>query len=66
VETINQDEVDSELRNIVDELTKDKSSNVEKVRAIYYWVQENIKYIDFEYALGGFIPREANNVFKKK
>jgi len=66
VETINQDEVDSELRDIVEELTADKTSNLEKVRAIYYWVQENIKYIDFEYALGGFIPREANNVFKKK
>ena len=66
VENINQNEVDSELSTIVDELTKDKDSNLEKVRAIYYWVQENIKYIDFEYALGGFIPREANNVFKKK
>ena len=66
VENINKDDVDTQLQEIVQELIKGKTSNVEKVRAIYYWVQENIKYIDFEYALGGFIPREANNVFKKK
>lgn len=33
---------------------------------MYYWTQNNIKYIAFEYALGGFIPRQANDVFQKK
>jgi len=52
--------------SLVNDITKDSKTNLEKVRAIYYWTQQNIKYIDFEYALGGFIPREANDVFNKK
>jgi len=66
VENINKDEDNQELVDLVKELTQDKTSDLEKVKAIYYWTQQNIKYIAFEYALGGFIPREANDVFKKK
>ncbi len=66
VKDINKEEVDSELKNVVAEITKNKETDLEKVKAIYYWVQQNIKYIAFEYALGGFIPRESNDVFKKK
>lgn len=55
-----------ELVNIVDSVTTGKTSEVEKVRAIYYWAQSQIKYIAFEYALGGFVPRDANLVYEKK
>lgn len=66
VSGINQQEEDQELKTLVNDLIKDKENDLEKVKAIYYWAQKNIKYIAFEYALGGFIPREANDVFKKK
>ncbi|MBW1298931.1 DUF3857 domain-containing protein [Aquimarina litoralis] len=66
VKDINESEPDQELQQIVQKLTKDKKTDLEKVKAIYYWVQENIKYIAFEYALGGFVPRQANDVFNKK
>lgn len=66
VKDINKSETNSELKEVVYELIKDKTTNLEKVRAIYYWVQKNIKYIAFEYALGGFIPRDANDIYKKK
>ncbi|KAA1243230.1 DUF3857 domain-containing protein [Aquimarina sp. RZ0] len=66
VKDINTEETSPELVKIVQELTKNKESSFDKVKAIYYWVQENIKYIAFEYALGGFIPREANDVYTKK
>jgi hypothetical protein len=66
VKDMNTEACDMELTTIVRKLTADKKNDLEKVRAIYYWVQKNIKYIAFEYALGGFIPREANDVFKKK
>lgn len=66
VSGINQQEEDAELKALVNDLIKDKENDLEKVKAIYYWTQKNIKYIAFEYALGGFIPREANDVFKKK
>ncbi|WP_245583708.1 DUF3857 domain-containing protein [Salinimicrobium xinjiangense] len=66
VKDLNKQEDDRELVNLVAEITAGKETELEKVRAIYYWTQKNIKYIAFEYALGGFIPREANEVFQKK
>jgi hypothetical protein len=63
---LNQQEPTSELKKLVTTLTKDKTSDLEKVKAIYYWVQKNIKYIAFEYELGGFIPRSANKVYANK
>ena len=66
VENVNQENSDKKLVELVDKLTANKNSDLEKVKAIYYWTQQNIKYIAFEYALGGFIPREANDIFQKK
>ncbi len=66
VKDVNTKDTDTELINLVQQLIEGKKSNLEKVKTIYYWVQENIKYIAFEYALGGFIPREANDIFNKK
>ncbi len=66
VKDINTSPSDKNLVILVNDLIKDKDTDIEKVRAIYYWTQRNIKYIDFEYALGGFVPREANEVFNKK
>ena len=66
VKDLNEEVPSEELVRLVEELTGDRQSDLEKVRAIYYWTQQNIKYIDYEYALGGFIPREGNSVFQKK
>ena len=66
VKDINKEEPDKELKDLVKSITENKPNELEKVRAIYYWAQNNIKYIAFEYALGGFIPRESNEVFRKK
>lgn len=66
VKDINQEPANEDLVKLVKELTANKTNELEKVKAIYYWTQQNIKYIAFEYALGGFIPRQANDVFQKK
>lgn len=66
VKEINKAPIDSVLEKLVLTLTEGEETELEKVRAIYYWVQDNIKYIANEYALGGFVPREANDVFNKK
>lgn len=66
ISNINKAPLNKDLVKQVEELVKNKTTDIEKVRAIYYWVQNNIKYIAFEYALGGFIPREANEVYNKK
>ncbi|WP_239530949.1 transglutaminase domain-containing protein [Muriicola jejuensis] len=66
IENINNDPPEEELQLLVDSITNAQSTEFEKVKALYYWTQENIKYVAFEYALGGFIPRDANEVFVKK
>lgn len=59
-------EKDEELEQLADSLTKDLRTNQEKVEAILYWVQDNIKYVAFEAGLGGFIPREADLVYNRR
>jgi hypothetical protein len=59
-------EPSEELKNITLNLVKDKTTELEKVKAIYYWVQSNIKYIAFEEGTEGFIPRNPNQVCEKR
>lgn len=47
------------------ELIKDKKTDLEKAKAIFHWVQQNMHYVAFEDGMGGFIPREAADVFQK-
>ena len=55
-----------ELKRIVDSVTKGVSSQEEKARQIYSWVQRNIKYVAFEDGMEGFIPRDANFVCSRR
>jgi hypothetical protein len=55
-----------DLRKTVEGLTKDLATEEEKVRAIFYWVQDNIKYIAFEEGMRGFIPHNANYIFSNR
>jgi hypothetical protein len=58
--------VPGEIKSLTDSLTNGIVSNKEKVRKIYTWVQENIKYVAFEDGDNGFVPREAGLVMKRK
>ncbi|MFN8289016.1 MAG: transglutaminase-like domain-containing protein [Chitinophagaceae bacterium] len=55
-----------ELKSKVTELIKGKTTDIDKVKSIFYWVQDNIRYIAFEDGLAGFIPATAQDVFKSK
>ncbi len=55
-----------ELKSKVTELTADKKTDLEKVESIFYWVQDNVRYIAFEDGIMGFRPDAAQNVFKNK
>lgn len=55
-----------ELKAKVTELTTGKKTDIEKVKSIFYWVQDNIRYIAFEDGLAGFIPATAQEVYKTK
>src|SRR5215218_2717799 len=55
-----------ELKSKVAELTFNKKTDVEKIESIFYWVQDNIRYIAFENGIMGFKPDAAQNVYKNK
>lgn len=57
---------DDEMKAIADSLVVGINEEVEKVKSIYYWVQNNIKYIAFEDGESGFVPRQANTILKKR
>lgn len=60
-ESINKTE-DPELKEIALNITTSLESDKEKIKAIFYWVKDNIKYVAFENGYEGFIPRDAKLV----
>jgi transglutaminase-like putative cysteine protease len=48
------------------EITAGMQDDLQKVKAILYWVHDNIRYIAFEDGIAGFKPDEAQNVLNKK
>ena len=54
------------LQHRVDSLTAGAGTEEDKVRRIYYWVQDNVKYIAFEQGLRGFIPHDAGLVYARR
>ena len=58
--------VDPEVKKVVDSLTNGATDDLDKVRRIFYWVQNQVTYIAYEDSLGGFIPREASLVCSRR
>lgn len=56
----------NEVQKIVDEVTAGLSNDLDKVKAIFYWVQDNIKYIAFEDGMRGFVPHDGAYVCEKR
>lgn len=44
----------------------DKKTDLEKIKAIYYWVQDKIRYIAYEDGYSGYIPSSAQDVLNNK
>jgi len=54
------------LKSLLDEIVKGKTTDTDKIKAIYYWVQDHIRYIAYEDGLSGYIPASAQDVMVKK
>ncbi len=54
------------LNELVKGLIDGKTSEKEKLKVIYYWVQDNIRYIAFEDGIAGFKPEACQDVLEKK
>jgi len=48
------------------DLTAGLTNDMDKIKAIFYYVQDNIRYIAFEDGLAGFKPEKADEVLRKK
>lgn len=48
------------------EITKGIASDEDKVKAVFQWVQDNIRYVAFEDGIMGFKPEKAQVVLNKK
>ncbi len=57
---------DAGLTAKVNEITAKESSEADKAKVIFKWVQDNVRYVAFEDSLGGFVPREAALVYSRK
>lgn len=54
------------LAGLVNKLTKEKDTDHEKIKSIFYWVQDNIRYIAFENGIMGFQPENCQTVLGNK
>ncbi len=58
--------VTPEIKQISDSVTYGKSTEIERLKSIYYWVQDNIKYIAFEHGIEGIVPRDPQKILAKR
>ena len=56
----------SKLSVQVNKLTEGKATDIDKIKSIYYWVQDNIRYIAYEDGYSGYIPASVQDVMTKK
>ena len=56
----------TEVAAVAAKLTADATTDAEKIKAVYYWVQDNIRYIAFEDGIAGFRPDNCQAVYQKK
>ena len=62
VDTVNTDRHDPIIQATIDSIVDGSESDLEKVKRVFEWTQENIKYVAYEAGLGGFVPRSAVSV----
>jgi len=51
-----------EIKAIVDGLMEGVTDDEEKLRKVFYWIQNNVRYIAFEDGIAGFQPEDAEKV----
>jgi hypothetical protein len=59
-------EPSDEIQRLTDSLTAGVSTDREKVRRLFSWVQKNIKYVAIEDGDNGFVPRNASGILQRR
>jgi Transglutaminase-like superfamily/Domain of Unknown Function with PDB structure (DUF3857) len=57
---------DASIKVKAAEIVQGKLTDMDKIKAIYFWVQQNIRYLAFENGIAGFRPEKAQEVLRKK
>ncbi|MBD0405034.1 DUF3857 domain-containing protein [Flammeovirga sp. EKP202] len=57
---------EEEIKSILSQIVTPEMNKQEAQKAVYNWVQDNIKYIAFEDGMAGFVPRSACDVLNKR
>jgi transglutaminase-like putative cysteine protease len=55
-----------ELDAVVKDIKSKSETEIDIVKGVFYWVQDNIKYIAFEQGMRGLIPHPASYVCEKR
>jgi len=61
-----QYDVSPEMKEKIQELVKDKETELDKIRAIYNFVVTDISYQAWEYGIHGWQPYKASTIFARK
>jgi hypothetical protein len=61
-----QNEKDASIKQLSDSLKTVSKTDYELSKNIFYWVQDHVNYVAFEDGYGGFVPRAASEVYKKR
>jgi hypothetical protein len=61
-----QMESDEDIKGKVDELTRNKETDEEKITAIYNFVASEIRYVGLEFGMGGYQPHSAQEIFRNR
>ena len=59
-------EVTPEVKAIVEKIAKTAKTETEKVKAVWKWMNDNVRYVGLESGLGGWVPLSAHVVCTKK
>ncbi len=62
----NRIRIDAGMKEAVDTITAGKRDPLERIRAIYGFVTESIRYVGFEFGVGGIQPRGTDVTFHTK
>lgn len=59
-----KEKVTDKVRKLADKITKNQIIKLDQVRALYNWVNGNIRYVSLAFGLGGVIPRDADSIIE--
>lgn len=54
------------ISNTANEIVKGCTTDMEKIKTLFGWVQDNIRYVAFEDGIAGFKPDDSHEVLRKK